>query len=426
MINEKFKVVENSIHRIVKSGNFQSESKLKIPDNLINDDLGQLWWQSFLRAEKPEYATTKNFNIVDLFCSAGGLTLGAFDALNAVGLRPRVVMGCDMDNGALAVYRKNFNPYMHLNENVASLIDYHVYDKGNKASLAYKPKIINESLKKLTGKVDLLIAGPPCQGHSSLNNHTRQDDPRNQLYLATASIAIALDAKAVVIENVARVLEDKGEVVNGAKALFAENGYFVSEDILNAAELGGGQSRRRHFLIATKFPHTPLTKVAKTLKKSNITLRHLISDLEDIPKKSAMDYLTKTSEVNMERIKFLFDNDLYDLPNHVRPDCHKDGHSYQSVYGRLHWDQPAPTITTGFLSPGRGRFIHPSRMRVLTPREAARIQGFPDWYDFTNEQDQITPSHLSKWIGDAVPSMLGYTAVLTAISGYEEYISQEP
>ena len=120
---------------------------------------------------------------------------------------------------------------------------------------------------------------------------------------------------------------------------------------------------------------------------------------------------------NQRRIKWLFDNDEFDLPNHQRPECHQNGHSYPANYGRLSWDRPAPTITTGFLTPGRGRFIHPIEPRVLSPHEAARIQGFPDWFDFCAPSGKsLSRSNLTKWIGDAVPSVLGAAAVVAAIA----------
>jgi DNA (cytosine-5)-methyltransferase 1 len=82
----------------------------------------------------------------------------------------------------------------------------------------------------------------------------------------------------------------------------------------------------------------------------------------------------------------------------------------------MKWDEPAPTITGGFQTPGRGRFIHPKRKRVLTPHEASRIQGFPDWFDFISPlAEGPTRTMLGKWIGDAVPSILGAAAVLSAI-----------
>lgn len=124
------------------------------------------------------------------------------------------------------------------------------------------------------------------------------------------------------------------------------------------------------------------------------------------------------SEENQRRVNFLFDEDVYNLPNEIRPDCHKDGTTYGAVYGRMHWDRPAPTITGGFLSPGRGRFTHPRLRRVLTPIEASRVQGFPDWFRMAGPTGQDpSRSELSKWIGDAVPPILGYTAVMAAMGG---------
>ena len=131
-----------------------------------------------------------------------------------------------------------------------------------------------------------------------------------------------------------------------------------------------------------------------------------------------MDEQPMLSPDNQERIEWLFDNDLWDLPDEKRPDCHKGGHTYPSVYGRMYWDKPAQTITTGFMTIGRGRYIHPSQRRVLTPREAARLQGFPDNFVFLPNGAVPSKSSLSKWIGDAVPTQLGYSAVLAALSGY--------
>ena len=132
---------------------------------------------------------------------------------------------------------------------------------------------------------------------------------------------------------------------------------------------------------------------------------------------SLMDSVPKMSEENERRIRWLFDNDAYELADHERPKCHQDGHTYPSVYGRLHWDEPAPTITGGFSTPGRGRFVHPLRQRVLTPHEAARVQGLPDGFDFEPETGSaLTRAKLGKWIGDAVPPILGAAAVIAAIT----------
>ena len=104
---------------------------------------------------------------------------------------------------------------------------------------------------------------------------------------------------------------------------------------------------------------------------------------------------------NKKRVDYLFDKGLYNLPNEHRPDCHKNKkHSYVSMYGRLNWEEPAQTITGGFGSMGQGRFIHPLRKRVITPHEAARIQGFSDDFRFTSEKRR---TNLHQMIGNAVP-----------------------
>ena len=103
-------------------------------------------------------------------------------------------------------------------------------------------------------------------------------------------------------------------------------------------------------------------------------------------------------------MKWLIENDRYNLPNQMRPKCHHDDHTYLSMYGRLDWDEPAQTITTGFGSMGQGRYVHPSRPRTITPHEAARLQTFPDFFDFGEDTTRKTWAHV---IGNAVPPLLG-------------------
>jgi DNA (cytosine-5)-methyltransferase 1 len=185
--------------------------------------------------------------------------------------------------------------------------------------------------------------------------------------------------------------------------------------------LGAAQTRRRFFLIAvapwTQFAPVRLTHVRKSLSSPPRTLAWAIGDLLDAVPETVMDRGPVLSQDNLRRIDHLFDNDLYDLPDAVRPECHQAGTTYKSVYGRLRWDRPSQTITTGLLTPGRGRYIHPLRRRVLTPREAARLQSFPDGFRFVFP-DTAEPSKLSlgKWIGDAVPPMLGYAAAVGAVA----------
>jgi len=345
--------------------------------------------------------------------------VGARSAIQAAGLQHKALAAVDVDAEALTVYAQNFSPSLAAATNVGSLVDYHVYGRGVDAELAYEPEVIDERFLDLIGNVDLLLAGPPCQGHSNLNNHSRRADPRNILYVTTAAAAIALQARALVIENVPDVTSDHSQVVQTAHRILESSGYVLSAAVLNAADLGGAQSRRRHFTIATRVnsPHVDVGGVAAKLRQPPMTLRHIIGDLEDRAPESFLDDEPSVTPVNRARIDYLFDNDLFDLPDAERPDCHKDGHTYPSVYGRLSWEKPSQTITTGFMTAGRGRFIHPSRRRTLTAREAARIQGFPDGYDFGLQGKAPTRRALTKWIGDAVPSWLGYAATLSALSG---------
>jgi DNA (cytosine-5)-methyltransferase 1 len=377
----------------------------------------RLWWKEYLKGTAIDAEFGHRLSIADLFCGCGGLSLGVYEAARAVGLRPRTLLSVDADAEALEVYRRNFAPEYVLAVNAGLLTDYHVYSRGEEAALAYEPAIVHPKVKRLVGKVDVLVAGPPCQGHSNLNNHTRRDDPRNQLYVATAATGIALKAGAIIIENVPEVTRDSLQVVATVTKILEDSNYSVSDAVLNATELGAGQTRKRHFLVATCKKHVVLKAAAELLKKEPLTLRELIGDLEARPGTSFMDEVPMFSQENQARIDYLFDNEEYNLPDNVRPDCHKNGTTYTSVYGRLRWDKPAQTITTGFVTPGRGRFIHPSQRRVLTPREAARIQGFPDGFDFLGQGEPPSRTLLAKWIGDAVPTQLGYSAVLAALSG---------
>lgn len=118
---------------------------------------------------------------------------------------------------------------------------------------------------------------------------------------------------------------------------------------------------------------------------------------------------------NRLRIDWLFYNDAHELDNSEKPDCHKEGTIYTAVYGRMYGDRPAPTITTGIGTPGQGRFIHPTQRRLITPHEASRIQGFPDGYGFLEKDGTAKRKDLAKWIGDAVPSILGYEMVARAL-----------
>jgi len=240
------------------------------------------------------------------------------------------------------------------------------------------------------------------------------------------ALAVGLEAKMVVIENVPEVVNDRSDVVTAAKALLKASGYaFMDSGVLAAHEMGWAQTRKRYFLVAARqqpgAEHLTLKAVASGLKREAHSLGWAIGDLMRDPSgpipTGVMDTVPLLSDENRSRIEWLFKNDAYDLADKERPDCHKDGHSYPSVYGRMYWDKPAQTITTGFLTPGRGRYIHTYRRRVITPHEAARIQAFPDSFRFVVNGHDPARNAITKWIGDAVPPMLGYAAVLPLLIG---------
>ena len=387
------------------------------------------WWQSFLRGASVYRDATlpvlPPIRSVDAFCGCGGLTLGAAQAAIAVGRMLESVAAIDVDENGLDVHQANFGTRHLLAGNASSLVDFHIRDSGAQAKFAYEPEIIEPRLAAEVGTIDLFLAGPPCQGHSNLNNRTRREDPRNLLYLTAAALAVGLRAKTVAIENVPDVINDKSDVVGTTKSLLKEAGYsYIDSAVLTADDMGGAQTRKRYFLIASKIDpkevDTTLRTVADNLRHSARTLGWAIGDLLSSPTDSigtdVMDRVPTMSEENRTRINYLFDHDEYDLPDAIRPDSHKDGHTYPSSYGRMYWDKPAQTITTGFVTPGRGRHIHPLHRRVITAREAARIQSFPDTFRFVVGDKDPSRASLAKWIGDAVPPLLGYAATLPLIA----------
>jgi DNA (cytosine-5)-methyltransferase 1 len=329
-------------------------------------------------------------------------------------------MVADVDEEATVVHAANHGSRSRITKSVTSLLDFSVRNIESGAAFPYPPELIDDGLMKSLSGVDLVLAGPPCQGHSNLNNHTRRDDPRNRLYLTVPAFAVAVGAPICVIENVPAILNDSEDVVAIATQLFEASGYEVTTGMLSASAMGWPQTRKRHFLVARKDALPVSLDLIRDMlaEETPRDAWWAISDLEDADTDSVLDVHTDLSTENIERIAWLFDNDAYDLDLPERPLSHRNGTSYQAVYGRMHPDLPAQTITTGFMSPGRGRYVHPTRRRVVTAHEAARLQAFPD--DFVFVPDPTNPpsrSQLAKWIGDAVPMPLGYAAALSAL-GY--------
>ena len=380
----------------------------------------QSWWLSFLEGNVFEPQRSTPVSVVDLFSASGGLSLGVDTAAGWLDMSTRTVFAADIDDRALEVFSQNHFPETQYCGSVEALVSYATRGKGDALTFTRQPTLTPLAADLVPPSIDLVVGGPPCQGNSSANStKTRHSDPRNRLFLTSAAFAIACNARAVLIENVPGVRKDHGNVVEASRAVLRAAGYKVSETVISAAHLGWPQTRKRFFMAAVRErPHIDLSAYANAFVRDTEPVSWLLEDLLGKAGGSFMDTPSKLSPENQARIKYLTETSEKNLPDNLRPDCHKDGHTYPSVYGRMAWDQPSGTITTGFQTPGRGRFIHPLEPRVLTPREAARIQGFPD--DYFDVDFGVTRSEIAKWIGDAVPPYLGAVAavgVLKALRG---------
>ena len=337
---------------------------------------------------------------IDLFSGCGGMSVGLEEAARRLGCRLDVPLAVDFDAAALAIYRLNFPDANARVADVATLFD---------GLLGGRLTASERRLTKDVGIVDFLVGGPPCQGHSDLNNHTRRQDPKNALYLRMARAAEVLRPAVVVIENVASVQWDRSGVVSTTSRALECAGYRVAGQVLDLRKVGVPQRRKRFVLLATRLQEVELERLLGELADGmpnhpDRTVRWAIGDLDSMRDDGTYDIASLASPENTKRINCLFEKGLYDLPNARRPLCHKHGnHSYVSMYGRLRWTLPAQTITTGFGSMGQGRYVHPGRRRTLTPHEAARLQTFPDWFHFG---DKTRRGVMATAIGNAVPPFL--------------------
>jgi|GEM_PF-389111 len=419
---ERYEVVDGQVLRFVETAGCTVESRIRDVSGLGKKaPAWSRFWRSFLRGARPTLGAPNGISlgIADLFCGCGGLGLGVRQAAAALGIDTRVRVAVDIDEEALAVYQLNHQPDVTICDDVSRLVSFQLRGSGREAEFAYTPELVDARLREAgAAGIDIVIAGPPCEGHSNLNNRTRRDDPRNLLLVEAVATAVALQPKVIIIENVPDVIRDTLDVVDTARGLLEKSGYHLDGGTLSAVHFGLPQTRKRFFLLASKGPILSVAEVEAALGgRAETDVRWAIEDLLDAKSDPAMDATVEQSAATQTRIDWLFEHDQYDLPNNLRPDCHKDGHTYGSVYGRLRWDEPAGTITTGFVTMGRGRFVHPLRRRTLTPREAARLQGFPDFYHFKRSADDLPPKKgLVKWIGDAVPPVLGYAASMAVLA----------
>lgn len=363
----------------------------------------------FLRSNRPPYESIRpRLSVVDLFAGCGGLTLGAAEAARALGLGIEVRLAVDQDPDALAVYKANLP---EADARLGAVEDF--FDGASGA----KPTELEREIKRQIGAIDVLLGGPPCQGHSDLNNHTRRADPRNALYGRMARAAEVLLPTLVLIENVPTVTHDTGKVVEATILSLRRTGFDADEAVVDISQLGAAQRRRRHVVIASRDARVSPAKLLSSVGvrcplHPSRSVGWAIRDLLTVRSDEVFDTAGTPSADNTARIAWLFQHRKYDLPNPLRPECHHSDHSYNSMYGRLHWDKPAQTVTTGFGSMGQGRYVHPARRRTITPHEAARLQMLPDFWDFNAVGKR---GSLAKLVGNAVPPILATVLLESAL-----------
>lgn len=348
--------------------------------------------------EQPELGLGHAVRAVDLYSGCGGLSLGLREACRAVGRAFEPVAAFDSDQNARDVYASNFPGVTTWSRSVAELFDGRL-----DAALTSNERAIRRRI----GQIDFLLAGPPCQGWSGLNNHTRGKDRKNRLYRRVARAVEVLEPRFVLIENV--VAARNAASPTGTVAHLEELGYQVDQGVVSLRDIGVAQLRRRYVVVASERRAFDLNEALMEFERRSRSLRWAIGDLAEVDPSRDFDKPSRISTQNEPRIAWLRTHRSPDLPDQLRPECHRDYvHTYKSMYGRLDWDLPAQTVTSGYSSMGQGRYVHPDARRTLTPHEAARIQFIPDWFDLGDR-------HRTAWatlIGNAVPMKLSYVVAL--------------
>lgn len=396
-----------------------AKSSPKIAQKLQNIPIGQKeshddcavieqnWLRSQVRPTSPN--TKETMVVMDLFSGCGGMSLGIEEALYSHNIGSQHI-AVEQDSIPLEVFRSNFQDPKNafFNQSILDLVQGSVHEPLTEAE---------KQFQKQFPKVDVLVGGPPCQGHSDLNNHTRRLDPKNELFFTMARCSEIFSPSYVIIENVPGARHDKTQVVQRTEKALRDLGYmYFDQHVFRSDKIGVAQTRKRFIMVASKLPFPELADIENAFEVPNRSLSWAISDLEEIenPKSSYFDIAPNHTPETQARIDWLHDNDKHDLDNSQRPDCHKNKkHSYNSIYGRMHWDKPSQTITGNFGTPGGGRYVHSRQRRLITPHEAARIQFFPDFFDFSGNHSR---SQLQKMIGNAVPPKLAYVIMMGLLS----------
>lgn len=361
---------------------YRSNEEYNLKENpILKDEIKLLLHQ---RPKKPKFET-KDFKSLDLFCGAGGLSLG----LENAGFETI----CAIDQNKMAIETFNLNL-----RRVGRVFDITKLTHDKISAWIKLPE--NKNL-------DLISGGPPCQSFSDLNQNP--DLEENKMVLEFGRIVQMMKPKFFMMENVKPLAGDRGKIfIDELKAMLSD--YVFYPHIYNAVDYGVAQSRERFILVGKHRSIKAEFKIPEVIKLRK-TVRNVISDLPSPPEDHTEHLeiynhkMAKLGELNKKRISFVPQGGGWqNIPFNLLTDQKKDlneAQGFSNLYGRLAWDEPSPTITTGFDNFSRGRFAHPIEDRAITAREASRIQSFPDWFRFLGNQTEIRTQ-----IGNAVPPLL--------------------
>ncbi|HJP93608.1 MAG TPA: DNA cytosine methyltransferase [Pyrinomonadaceae bacterium] len=316
---------------------------------------------------------------IDLFSGCGGLTLG----LKQAGFR--VIGAVECDTLAATTYKANHPSVRVWTKDIRTV------------SVAE----IKRKLRLKRGQLDLLAGCPPCQGFSTITtrngNKKRSTDPRNDLVFEFMRFVRGLRPKAIMLENVPGLA--KNWRLRKILAELRRQGYECTTGVLNAADYGVPQRRRRFILMAGHRMKIEFAREARSRQLVRDAIKHLSKRTRT---HALHNYKERRSQKVIKRIKQIPPNggSRSALDKKAQLKCHKKSDGFRDVYGRMAWDDVAPTITTGCFNPSKGRFLHPTRHRAITLREAALLQSFPKTYFFSLERGRIA---VAEMIGNALP-----------------------
>lgn len=327
---------------------------------------------------------------VDLFCGIGGLTKG----LSLAGID--VAAGFDVDESCRFAYEKN-NHAAFICEDIMNVE-------------------AEEIMKYYQGaEIKILVGCAPCQPFSRYSSRYRKEGHHDEKWKLLYSFSYLVKECAPDVVSMENVPNLRDEVVFfDFVDTLQELGYCVDYQVVNCMQYGVPQNRKRLVLLASKLGEIHL--IPPMYNKKNyrtvwMAIGHLpaIKDGE-ICESDMMHRSSRLSAINRKRIEQSVPGGTWrEWDEELRLDCHKknSGRTYPSVYGRMKWEQPSPTITTQFYGYGNGRFGHPEQNRAISLREGAILQSFPEDYIFVDKEHPPKKRELGTHIGNAVPVELG-------------------